>query len=285
LFDSWVQSFTQLYQEYLATYKITTPLSPTVAIVDFLDIGTKSEFEVFRQVFERHKYNFVIEDITKLQFRDNQLFTSQGVKIDAIYRRAVTSECMQKLQSITSFLDGVRANAVCLVGHFRTQVIHDKNLFRILRLDCTQKLLDQVQSDFVQKHVPITLRLNSGEFDYYDVIDNKDKWLIKPADRYGSFGVATGGDYTREQWESIVDQAIDSDYVLQEYCPPFKTTNVYFDKDGKIHTNQYNNMTGIFLYNGKVTGLYARQMLGRVTTKQDEGRVTASVLLQEPQQQ
>ncbi|MCL1944722.1 MAG: hypothetical protein FWF56_02820 [Firmicutes bacterium] len=278
LFDSWVQSFTELYDEYLDKKGWDKPQKPVLAIVDFLDIGTKSEFEVFRQAFERHGYDAIISDITTLEYDGEYLRDSSGVVVDAIYRRAVTSECMQKLDSIQQFLEGVKHDAVCLIGHFRTQIIHDKNFFRILRLPYTRQLLTDEQNEFVDKHIPYTIRLNSGEFDCDEIVANKDKWLIKPADRYGSQGVATGGDYTTEQFEQLINQYIDNDYVLQEYCTPFKTTNIYFDDDGLPHTHAYNNMTGIFLYNGKVAGLYSRQMTGRVTTKQDEGRVTVSVV-------
>ncbi|MDR3022343.1 MAG: glutathionylspermidine synthase family protein [Clostridiales bacterium] len=279
LFDSWVQEFDSLYSEYLQTNKLKRPKKPTIAIVDFLDIGTKSEFEVFRQTFKKHGFECIIEDITTLKF-NKFLYSANGIKIDAVYRRAVTSECMQKLDSIKDFLAAVKSNVICLIGHFRTQIIHDKNLFRILRLPYTKRLLSDVQNAFVEQHIPKTLRLIRGEFDYDEIIADKDKWLIKPADRYGSQGVATGGDYSIKEWQKLIDNYIDSDFVLQEYCPPFKTLNMYFDDQGNQVSNQYNNMTGIYLYNGKVAGLYSRQMLGRVTTKQDEGRVTVSVLVE-----
>ena len=280
LFDSWVISLDNLYCEYLISKKLQRPQKPVLAIVDFLEIGTKSEFEVFRQAFEKFGFDAIIVDIRKLKFDGKRLVDEQGKVIDVIYRRAVTSECMQKLDEIEQFVKGVKSGAVCLVGHFRTQVIHDKNLFRILRLPYTKSLLSDVQNKFVDEHVPFTTRLNKGEFDYDEVIANKDKWLIKPADRYGSQGVATGGDYSRDEFKKIVDSHIDSDYVLQEYCTPFKTTNVYYDDSGVCHIGEYNNMTGVFYYAGKFAGLYARQTQKRVTTREDEGRVTHSVLVE-----
>lgn len=280
LFDSWVASLDSLYNEYLKNRKKSRQARPTLAIVDFLEIGTKSEFEVFRKAFEKAGFDAVVADIRKLKFKDGKLYDERGVVIDVIYRRAVTSECMQKIDSIPEFLKGVHADSACLVGHFRTQVIHDKNFFRILRLPYTKKLLNKEQNDFVELHVPVTTRLNSGEYDYDEVVNNKDRWLIKPADRYGSQGVATGGDYTKAEFKAIVDKNTNNDYVLQEYCPPYKTANAYYDHDGKVQIDEYNNMTGIFYYTGKLAGLYARQMTSRVTTKEDEGRVTGSILVE-----
>ncbi|MDR1138360.1 MAG: hypothetical protein LBK70_00595 [Clostridiales bacterium] len=281
LFDSWVLEFGKLYTEWLTNKGLTQPVSPRLAIVDFLDIGTKSEFEVFRQAFARHGYDAVVVDITRIQFDGYRMYDEQGVAIDAIYRRAVTSECMQKLASIQPFVQGITAGAVCLVGHFRTQVVHDKNLFRILRHPYTRNLFTPEQNMFVDRHVPFTVGLRTGAFDYNDVVANKDRWLIKPSDRYGSNGVVAGRDCSADKFGELIRDNIDSDYILQEYCTPFKTTNIYFNSNGVPHTKPYGNMTGIFLYNGRVAGLYTRQMSGSVTTQQDVGRVVTSVVVLE----
>ncbi|MCL2599317.1 MAG: glutathionylspermidine synthase family protein [Firmicutes bacterium] len=279
LFDSWVQSFADLYKEYLQTKKVKKNVGkPTIAIVDFLDIGTKSEFGVFAKAFEKAGYTCVIEDITTLRYDGKVLTNKDGCKIDAIYRRAVTSECMDKYDTIKPFLQAVRDDAVCLIGAFRTQVIHDKNLFRLLRDPYIKALLTKEENDFVEQHIPKTYKLEYGQYDKIAVLNHKDKWLIKPSDRYGSFDVHTGGDYTDMEWYEVIAKYEGKGFVLQEYCPPYRTQDLYFDDSDQPVVGNYGYMTGCFLYNGTLKGLYTRCMLRRTTTQKDEGRVTCSVV-------
>jgi hypothetical protein len=201
-----------------------------------------------------------------------------GLIIDAIYRRAVTSECMDRISEINDFIQAVLQKKVCLIGAFRTQVVHNKNIFRILHLDKTKSFLTHDEIEFINQHIPRTYELKTGLFDYDDVINNKDKWLIKPSDKYGSYGVEAGLNCSLDEWVQIINDKINTDYILQEYCTPFKTQNFYYNDKNEPVYDMYNNMTGIFLYNGKVAGLYSRLMTGPVTTKQDEGRVAPTIL-------
>ncbi|MCL2256197.1 MAG: hypothetical protein FWC11_04980, partial [Firmicutes bacterium] len=121
----------------------------------------------------------------------------------------------------------------------------------------------------------------TGEFDHEDALKNKDNWIIKPRDRYASIGVATGGDYSYDEWKNLIKKTINKDYILQEYCPPAKHENVYFDLDGNAHFGFYNSMSGIFLYNNRSCGLYTRAMLGKITTPEVQGRIPCSVLVDE----
>lgn len=300
LFDSWVSEFLTLYKEYSQNKNThqksidhqdkhnqqennSNPQSsitpnPTIAIVDFLDIGTKSEFKVFRDAFIRCGLNCTIEDITTLKYDGKNLTTDEGVIIDAIYRRAVTSECMDKYETIQPFINAVMDGNVCLVGAFRTQIIHDKNLFRLLRHPYIKQILTNEENNFIESHIPKTYLLNHGEYDKIAVLNDKNNWIIKPSDRYGSFDVHTGGDYQDIDWYNLIKEYENKGFVLQEYCPPFRTQDTYFQDDTQICDN-YGYMTGIFLYNGKVKGLYTRCMLNRTTTQKDEGRVTTTLLL------
>ncbi|MDR2266309.1 MAG: glutathionylspermidine synthase family protein [Christensenellaceae bacterium] len=273
LFASWVNTFLKIYSSYEGRVE-----NPSVAIVDFLDIGTKSEFSVFKKAFECAGVSARILDIRELKYKDGRLQTIDGQQIDAIYRRAVTSECIEHYDQIQDFINAVLDKKVCLIGGFRTQIIHDKNIFRILRMDQSKELFTAQENAFIEEHIPMTFKLETNSFPVEDVIDNKDKWLIKPANKYGSKGVATGGDYNLEEWIQIIKDRLDGEYILQEYCTPYKRENLFFENDTPRY-GEYNNMTGIFLYAGVVAGLYSRLTTERVTTTQNEGRVVCSLLV------
>ncbi|MDR0855881.1 MAG: circularly permuted type 2 ATP-grasp protein [Clostridiales bacterium] len=272
LFDSWARAFLAIYKGFPGAAE-----RPRVAIADFLELGTKAEFYVFRDAFVRAGADCIVTDVRTLRYEGGVLTDESGNRIHAIYRRAVTTDCIKRLDKITALLAAVRDKAVCLIGAFRTQVVHNKKIFIILRAPQTKAFLTAEENDFIERHIPKTYVLGADEKILRDVMHNKDKWIVKPADEYGSSGVATGGDYSHEGWEELVKEAIPHDYIAQEFVTGYKTHNTFFDKTGKAVAGEYNNMLGMFMYDGRLSGLYSRQMLTRVTTKHEAGRVVCAV--------
>lgn len=97
-------------------------------------------------------------------------------------------------------------------GHFRTTVVHSKEVNIALFDKRTRAFLTEEEAAFVDAHVPRTYRLESGVngFTLDEVKDNKDAWIIKPADDYGAHGVYPGVDFDQARWERIVDENLDA---------------------------------------------------------------------------
>ncbi len=180
------------------------------------------------------------------------------MEIDAIYRRAVTSDIMKHYDEVADFLQAVKEEAVCLVGEFRTQIVHNKILFKILHDEMTQTFLTEEEKEYVREHVPFTGNLERGKFNYQEVLENKDRWIIKPEDSYGSKGVYAGVEYGPEEWKGKVDGAVGNHYLLQEFCRPFETPNIDLMQSEDAKVAYYSNLTGMFVYNGKFKGIYSR---------------------------
>ena len=232
LFNSWVEEFLNIYDTF--KYKVE---KPTIGIIDFMESATNEEFKVFKSSFEKRGYKTVIADITTLKY-DDGLYTKDGVKIDAVYRRAVTSEMMEKIEKIPAFIEAIKDKKTCIIGSLRTQVIHNKIVYMIMHKKETFDFMTDEEILFIKDHIPYTCWLKDGEFDRDEVINNKDSWIIKPDDLYGARGVYAGVDYTKEEFMKFVDENTDKGYLLQEYAAMYKTKN--------------------FIYNGKFKGLYSR---------------------------
>lgn len=256
LFDTWVEEFLKIYGEFAGN--TGKRRIPNVAIVDFMENATEQEFKIFKERFEAKGIRAEICEIRELTYRDNKLYSKEGMEIDAIYRRAVTSDIMKHYGEVTAFLQAVREEAVCLIGEFRTQIVHNKILFKILHDEKTQVLLTEKEKEYVRKHVPFTVNLEAGKFDYKEVIQNKDRWIVKPEDSYGSQGVYAGVEYGQDEWKKKVDGAIGKHYLLQEFCRPFETPNIDLMKSQDAEIKNYSNLTGMFVYNGKFKGIYSR---------------------------
>jgi len=272
-FDSWVREFADIYNGYNKKVE-----SPRIIITDFIEGAVANEFIEFKKAFIKAGYDADICDIRDLVFTDGALKTPDGKKVDAVYRRAVTRDIMEKINDVGAFIQAVESGAVCIIGHFRTQIIHTKAIFMILRLPETLQFLTEYEKAYVLEHIPETLPLAEGAFDMDDVLKNKEKWIIKPEDLYGSRGVYAGVDTESAAWEKAVSEAVGTGYMLQRYCPPYKSENLDFNTEERPDFAMYNNITGMFVYNGKLQGLYSRAGLEGTISSFTKGKTLASVL-------
>ncbi len=256
LFDSWVETFLKLYD----SFENRVP-EPNVAIVDFMDGGTVREFEEFARHFQKAGVNCEICDIRDLSYRDGKLYSPSGHVVDAIYRRAVTTDILSSMDAVRPFIDAVRDKAVFLAGSFCTQVIHHKRLFYALHLPRTHQFLTKEEIEFVKAHVPWTAPFTKEHIDPEKVKADKDRYILKPEDSYASQGVYAGVEHDQEEWEKLVSGSFENGYICQEYCPQHSAENIDFVfGDGQWHS--YIDMAGLYAYNGEFAGVFSRAALG-----------------------
>lgn len=253
LFDTWVQTFLSLYDGYDKKKE-----EPHVALVDFLENATIREFDEFADCFRRAGVQCEICEIRDLRYKDGILYSGDGYRIDAVYRRAVTADIMAHYEEAADFIRAVREDAVFVAGAFATQIIHNKWIFYVLHHEQTKAFLTEEEADFVKKHVPLTLEFSSDYISLREVCDNKDAWMIKPMDAYASKGkYAAGREYTQEEWERTVAELYGKGYLCQEYCRQYMTDNIDFAwGDGKWHP--YLNMPGLYVYHSRFAGVLMR---------------------------
>lgn len=256
LFDSWVSAFLSLYETYEGRVE-----KPNVAIVDFLDTGTLREFQEFARHFQRAGVNCEICDIRALRFESGRLLSPAGHVIDAVYRRAVTTDIMEHADEVLAFLRAARENACFIAGSFCTQIVHHKYIFHILHLPETLRFLTPEERRFIQEHVPRTLPFEEGYIRAEEVIRERERYILKPEDSYGSSGVHAGVEHSEAEWEEIVRAAYGRGYICQEYCPQYAAENIDFAfGDGQWHS--YITMAGLYVYNGSFAGVFSRAAEG-----------------------
>ncbi len=256
LFDSWVDAFMKLYR----TYEKQTE-NPNIAIIDFLDTGTLREFQEFARHFQKAGYNCEICDIRELQFENGRLLSPSGHGIDAVYRRAVTTDIMEHKEEVKPFLEAVRKGAFFMAGSFCTQIIHHKYLFHILHLPRTMQFLTEEEQRFIRKHVPRTVPFGREYIAREEVVSGRERFILKPEDSYGSSGVHAGVECSQEEWEQIVGSTYENGYICQDYVPQYASDNIDFAfGDGKWHS--YITMAGLFVYCGNFAGVFSRAAEG-----------------------
>lgn len=276
LFDSWVETFCAVYRRARHTQQV-----PYVAIVDFMDCGTVNEFEVFQSYFVQHGVPTEICDLRSLQYNPQEkvLYGPGGHKIDAIYRRAVTSDILERYDACAALMQALEDDAVLLVGDFHTQLVHNKTIFRILHEAQTQTFLTADEQAFVQAHVPLTKLF--AEEDVPQVLAQKDSWILKPLDSYASRGVHAGVESTQEEWETIVRETPRQGYLLQEFYCPYVTENYGIGQNGTFGKNRYYNLTGVYVYDGVAQGVYSRVSLSPIISSQYSEKTLPTLLVAE----
>lgn len=239
---------------------------PTAALVDFLEkASTLDEFEVYRRAFEKLGMRGLIADVRQLTYDGRYLRNQDGQIIDMIYRRAVTSDIMQRRTEAESLIEAAGDGNVCLLGGFETQVIHDKGfMLAIQDKDFGNQCLTEEEKEAVVHHLPPTAYLTGQAIEAYDLPKHKNDWVLKPVSSYGSRGVVMGSLVTEKEWQKALQDNLTADYLVQQKVEPFKSRHVDYRRDGEFH--EYYNTTGIYVVDGQLLGLYSRVSPGPVIT-------------------
>lgn len=251
LIDSWVEESIKLLRKFDPDESLHN-----VAIVDFVESGTSAEFEEFMKSYKRHGHNCIIADPRDLTYRDGKLYKDE-YRIDMVYRRIVTFELIEKKDQIPDFLEAYKNRAFCCIGSIKSQVVHNKIIFKILHDEDTLELLTEEEREFVKNHIPVT-GLFEGDMEVFEmVLNNKDKYIMKPMDMNASQGVFAGKDLNYGEWKSRLVQVWNTDYIYQEFYNPIRRDHIVF-KDGKPEIEDFKSIVGMFIYNEEFQGLYTR---------------------------
>ena len=273
LFDSLADRWLYLFHKT----EIDCP-EPTFAIVDFLEkASSPEEFELYRSCFEAKGIKAVIADIRDLQFDGDALTDGNGTKIDAVYRRAVTSDIMADYDNVQSFIEAFRQKKVCLLGGFATTVVHDKAFLTAVRDPGFQEVLTEEERRLIQDHLPVTAMLNDEALSRYEPDLTKDRWVLKPLASYGSEGVFIGKDLSEEEWRKALCKCVKGRYLLQAYVEPWQSCHIDYSADDPKCLPYY-NMTGLYVYDGTFTGVYSRVSRNKIISTGRGGFDAASIM-------
>lgn len=251
LFETWVEDSIEIYHRF----EPSNP-SPNVAIVDFIESGTSAEFEVFKNTYIAKGYNCIIADPRELKYRDGKLYF-EDYRIDLVYRRIVTFELIHKAHEIPEFIEAYRNRAFCCIGSIKSQVIHNKIFFKVLHDEDTLALLTEEERKFVQDHIPYTGIFGGDDEVFNKILNNKDRYIMKPMDLNASQGVYVGRDLSHEEWETNLKRDWNNQYLYQEFVDNFTREYLVF-KDDKFVVDEFSSVIGLFIYKEKFAGIYTR---------------------------
>ena len=251
--ENWVDKIIANYREFAGG----SDEPETIAIVDFEEEGIASEFREFQNIFEEHGYNTIIRDPRELSYDGSHLHDGSD-RIDLVYRRATTRKMVDRHEEIEEFLTAYKEGKVCVVGGFTSQIVHNKALFAILQEEEYTDFLDEEVREFVNKYFPLSRIFRNGDRKLRRrLLEERESFLLKPFDKFAGHGVYVGEDFAADEWKEKVAEVQGENYIAQEFCDVPQKEFLYVN-DGELSFENFGYLTGLYLYNQELSGLYTR---------------------------
>ncbi len=200
--------------------------TPRIAIVDWPEVPTRSEFLLFQQYFQAMGLACVIVDPREMHYRQGRLYAA-GQPVDLIYKRVLISELVEQEGLRHPVIQAVRDNAVCMVNPFRSKILHKKASLAVLSDERNAALFDPEELEVIRAHVPWTRVVEDRRTEHrgrpVDLLahsaERKDEMVLKPNDDYGGAGIVLGWEVSGAAWADALRQAVERPTIVQERVP------------------------------------------------------------------
>ena len=245
-----------------------TRARPRIAILDWDDVPTRTEFELFLAHFQAMGLDCVIDDPRNVEYRDGKLIVG-GAPADLVYKRVLISELVEQCGLESPLVRAVRDRAVCMVDGFRCKILHKKASLAVLSDEVNTELFPVDERLAIARCIPWTRVVaertttwRGAAVDLMRLILDLREWLVlKPNDEYGGKGITLGWTVDSETWEAAVKAALATPHIVQERVEiPSESYPSWVDGRVEYLDRQYD--TAPFVTNGE----YMEGLLTRLST-------------------
>ena len=251
---------------------------PRVAIVDWRDVPTWSEFELLRDAFTAGGVPTVIADPRDLVFEGGRL-TAGGAAIDLVYRRVLINDMVARAGECRALVDAYAARAVCVANTLRCKIPHKKAFFAVLTDERYAPLFSAAEREVVAAHVPWTRVVRADLAD--DIRRRRERLVLKPNDEYGGTGVTLGWEADASAWDAAIDRALresDRGWVAQERIAVRRDVFPVCEAGGVAERDMLVDFAP-YLFRGRVAGFLTRlSATGLANVTSGGGQVPAFVV-------
>ena len=197
--------------------------APRLAILDWREVPTYSEFVLFANYFRTHGLECVIVDPREVEYRGGRLVVGD-YHITLLYKRVLINELVAQQGIDGPVVRAVRDGAVCMVNPFRCKLLHKKASLAVLSDERNAHLFSDEECAVIGAHVPWT-RLVEDRHTLYQgqrvdllplIAAGRERFVLKANDEYGGKGVILGWETSAEEWERAIKVALAEPYVVQE---------------------------------------------------------------------
>jgi uncharacterized circularly permuted ATP-grasp superfamily protein len=246
---------------------------PQIAIVDWREVPTWSEFEILKERFEKLGVPTLIADPRDLVF-DGKTLAAHGTKIDLLYRRVLINDIVARPQECEALVKAYSANVVCVANTFRCKIPHVKAFFAVLTDERNGTLFSHQERDLIRRHIPWTRVVQDvGTARYGEQVDllaliraNRENLVLKPSDEYGGTGVTLGWETSERDWDEAIERAVSATkpgekscaWIVQERIPIRREVFPYITADKNVEFRDMLVDMAPYLFRGKLCGFLTR---------------------------
>jgi len=196
---------------------------PRIAILDWREVPTYSEFVLFAEFARSQGLECVIADPREVEYRDGALL-AEGAPVSLIYKRVLLSELVDRGGLDHPVIRAVRDGAVCMVNPFRCKLLHKKASLAVLSDERNADLFTPEERAAIAAHIPWTRRVEERRTEYggktVDLLpfcaERREQLVLKANDEYGGKGIVLGWETEPAEWEQTLQTAITEPFVVQE---------------------------------------------------------------------
>ena len=197
--------------------------APRIAILDWREVPTYSEFTLFAEYIHSQGLECVIADPREVEYRSGRLI-AHGMPVNLIYKRVLLSELVDRGGLDQPVLRAVREGAATMVNPFRCKILHKKASLAVLSDERNAGLFSAVERQAIAEHIPWTRRVEERHTEYRGqkvdlvpfILEQRETLVLKPNDEYGGKGIVLGWLAEPAAWESELRSALAGTYIVQE---------------------------------------------------------------------
>ena len=250
-----LEALVQSYRDWGGTAR-----PPRMAIVDWRDVPTWSEFELLRDAFTAAGVPTTVADPRDLVF-DGRGLHANGERIDLVYRRVLINDIVARADECKALVDAYRAKAVCVANTLRCKIAHKKAFFAVLTDERYASLFSAEEREVIAAHVPWTRVVRDDLGD--DIRRRRERLVLKPSDEYGGTGVTLGWETDAAAWDDTIARALRQSggdgrqWIVQERINIRREIFPVCDAGGATERDMLVDFAP-YLFRGRVAGFLTR---------------------------
>jgi hypothetical protein len=137
-----------------------------MAIVDWRDVPTYSEFEILRDAFTAQGVPTIICDPRDLEYVASASsrpgspapgLYAGGRRIDLVYRRVLINDMIAREDDCRTLVDAYESRTVCVANSLRCKIPHKKAFFAVLTDERRAALFSPEERELIHRHIPWTV--------------------------------------------------------------------------------------------------------------------------------
>jgi len=222
--DRLLNALLTCYNEF-RNHSTRFPSKPVIAIVDWDDVSTLSEFYMLQKYFGDKGIKTVVSSPLDIQIKHGKVFAGDD-EIHLIYKRVITGELLDRWNEMGEFIQSIQEGLVCCCNSFRSYIVGNKKVLSVISDPRFQHIYSKEEINVIKKTIPWTKILSDTKETFKNInvhlkdfiIENKDILVLKPANLYGGKDVYLGRETNEKTWSEIMHAHLhDSSWVVQEY--------------------------------------------------------------------